>query len=340
MATEQPTEALGEAPKLPQLALDAILIGVDLGSTSIRTGAVGSAGKLLDFRLEPESDRTAPTRGREIADHLLSAVERMIEAHSRSGRLAAIGVGLPGLVDHSNHRIINLPNAQGLVGLDLYGEFEAKFGVPIYFDNNANAAAYAEMTCGIARGESDWLYLHIGGGIGAGLVLDGKLRRGKSGFAGEIGHVNVDPEGSECPCGSFGCLETVASASNIVRRTRDRLRRDATSSLSRLGAMGGFTYDDIIAAAESGDDLAKMMLERTGIFIGRALAGVINLLNLSMVAIGGAPSARPFLVPAIIEETRRRAFAPVFRDCRIVAAELGSEAGVVGAALLAAKQIN
>ena len=107
--------------------------------------------------------------------------------------------------------------------------------------------------------------------------------------------------------------------------------------MSRLGAIGNLAYEDIIKAAENGDDLAKMMLQRTGAFIGRALAGVINLLNLSMVAIGGAPAARPFLVPSITEETRRRAFAPVFQDCRIVAAELGVEAGVIGAALLAAK---
>ncbi|MEP7274648.1 MAG: ROK family protein, partial [Acidobacteriota bacterium] len=317
-----------------------VLIGVDLGSASIRTGAVGQDGKLLDFRLESEVVGAAPAKGREVADHLLASVDKMVSEHSRSAPIAAIGVGFPGLVDHSNHRIINLPNAPGLVGLDLFGEFKNRFGVPVYFENNANAAAYAEMTWGAARGESDWMYLHIGAGIGAGLVLDGKVRRGKSGYAGEIGHINIDPEGIECPCGSFGCLETMASASNIVRRTRDRLRRDATSSLSRLGAMGGFTYDDIVAAAESGDDLAKMMLQRTGVFIGRALAGVINLLNLSMVAVGGAPSARPFLVPAIIEETRRRAFAPAFQDCRIVAAELNGEAGVIGAALLAARNIN
>jgi glucokinase len=316
---------------------DTILIGVDLGSAAIRTGAVGPDGKLLDYRLESEGVRAAATKGRELADRLLASVEHMIQAHASEGTISAIGVGFPGLVEHDANRIVNLPNAPGLVGLDLFTELNSKFGLPVYFDNNANAAAYAEMTSGVARGESDWLYLHIGGGIGAGLVLDGKLRRGKSGFAGEIGHINIDPEGLPCPCGSFGCLETMASSANIVRRTQDRLRRDNTSSLSRLAAIGNLSYDDIISAAENGDDLAKMMLQRTGAFIGRALAGVINLLNLSMVAVGGAPAARPFLVPAISDETRKRAFAPVYQDCRIVAAELKSEAGVIGAALLAAK---
>ena len=315
-----------------------ILIGVDLGSHHIRTGAVDQNGKLLDFQREPQQGDTAATSSRAIADQLVAAVGRMIAAHSGVGGIAAIGVALPGLIHHETHRIVSLPNAPGLVGLDLYTEFKNAFGVPIYFENNANAAAFAEMTLGVAKGESDWLYLHIGSEVGAGLVLDGKLRRGKSGFSGEIGHINIDPEGIECPCGSFGCLETVASAPNIVRRTRDRLRKDNTSSLSRLGAVRGFTYDDVIASAKTGDDLAKMMLQRTGFFIGRAVAGVINLLNLSMVAVGGSPAGRAFLVPAIIEETHRRGFPPVRDDCRIVAAELDGEAGVIGAALLAARE--
>lgn len=320
----------------PRAGSDSILIGADLGSNYIRVGVVDPEGRLLDYRREPYAvDPVAPGSGRVLADQLLKAVEGIINAHASEGRAAAIGVGLPGLVHQSTNRIINLPHVPSLAEIDLYGEFTDAFSLPLHFENNANAAAYAEMKIGAAHGESDFLYLHIGSGLGAGLVLDGKLRRGKSGFAGEIGHINIDPEGLECPCGSIGCLETMVSAPNIVRRTRLRLRRDATSSLSSLGARGGFVYDNIIEAAQKGDDLAKMMLDRTGHFIGRSLAGVINLLNLSMVVVGGAPGARPFLVPAIVDETRRRAFTAAFEDCRIVAAELDGEAGVIGAALLA-----
>jgi glucokinase len=308
---------------------------VDLGSQHLRVGTVDPGGQVLAFRREPYSSlREGAESGRALADQLLAAVKQMIAEQSATP-IAAIGVGFPGLVHKTTHRIVKLPNAPSLVNLDLYQEFERAFGLPVFFENNANAAAFAEMKRGVARGVSDWLYLSIGAGVGAGLVLEGKLRRGKSGFAGEIGHLNIDPDGSECACGSFGCLETMASAPNILRRTRARLRRDSTSSLSRLGTQGDFTYDDIIAAAQAGDDLAQMMVQRTGSFIGMAVADVINLLNLSLVAIGGIPAARPFLVPAIAEEARRRAFAAAFEDCQIVAAELGEEAGVVGAALLA-----
>jgi glucokinase len=332
--------AYEETPKT-QPALAPVLIGADLGSNHIRVGAVDPTGRILDYRREPYAvGASSPEAGRVLAEQLLKSVAGLIAAHSAEGAIAAIGVGLPGLVNQSTSQIVSVPHVPSLIGFDLYGEFKRAFDLPVYFENNSNAAAYAEMQIGAAKGESDWLYLHIGAGIGAGLVLDGKLRRGKSGFAGEIGHINIDPEGLECPCGSIGCLETMVSAPNIVRRTRLRLRRDATSSLSTLGAKGGFTYEDIIEAAQRGDDLAKMMLERTGHFIGRALAGVINLLNLSMVAVGGAPGARPFLVKAIAAETSRRAFAAAYEDCRIVAAELDGEAGVIGAALLAYKRMQ
>jgi glucokinase len=318
-----------------------ILIGVDLGSQHIRAGAVDRTGRLLSFRREPyTATGESEASGRALADQLLAAVTGLIGEQAASLPVAAIGVGFPGLVHQTTHRIVNLPHAPSLVHLDLYQEFERAFGLPVIFENNANAAAFAEMTRGVAQGAPDWLYLSIGAGVGAGLVLDGKLRRGKSGFAGEIGHINIDPDGIECACGSLGCLETMVSAPNIVRRTRIRLHRDSTSSLSRFGEQGVFTYEDIIAAANQGDDLARMMLQRTGSFMGMAVADVINLLNLSLVVIGGHPGARPFLVPAIAEEARRRAFAAVFEDCRILAAELGEEAGVIGAALLAHKSIS
>ena len=317
-----------------------ILIGVDFGSQYIRTGAITPAGNLIEVRREEQNAVASTVSARALADQLLASADKILKDYSGKSKVLAIGVGLPGLVNHSDFRIVNLPQAPGLVGIDLYHEFQKAFGLPVYFENDANAAAFAEMARGVAKGESDWLYLHIGAGVGAGLVLDGKLRRGKSGYAGEIGHINIDPEGLECACGSFGCLETMASESNIVRRTRLRLKRDNTSSLSRLGAVGGFTYEQLVSTAVAGDDFARMMLERTGHFIGRAVAGVINLLNLSLVAIGGAPDARPFLAAAIAAETRSRSFAPAYDDCRIIIAELGNEAVVTGAALLAQRELK
>jgi glucokinase len=305
---------------------------VDLGSNHIRIGTVDQGGKVLAFRREPYPQATDNSRA--LADQILLVARQMVEELSSTTTIEAIGVAFPGLVNHLTKRVLSLPHLPSLAEIDLHDEFSRAFGVPVYFNNNANAAAFAETTIGIAQGLHDWLFLHIGANVSAGLVLGGQLQRGKSGLSGAIGGMRIDPE----RVGDSIRLETMVSAENIVRRTRDRLNRDKTSSLSRLGAMGGFSYDDIIAAAHGGDDLAKMMLQRTGSFIAMAIADVITLLNLEMIVVGGAPAGRQFLVPAIVAEARQRASEEAFRDCQIVAAELGAEAGVIGAALLARTQ--
>jgi predicted NBD/HSP70 family sugar kinase len=308
-----------------------VLLGVDLGTNHIRLGTIDRTGKVMAFRREhyPESSLA---NARSLADQLLSTVNQMIEEQAVTAPVAAVGVAFPGLIHQHTQRAVSIPHLPDLSSLDLQQELADRFGVPVYFDNNANAAAFAEMSCGIARGVNDFLYLHIGSNVSAGIVLGGKLQRGKSGLAGDIGQMNIYAE----HLGEFVRLETMASAENIVRRTRDRLQRDRTSSLSRLGAMGGFSYDDIIEQAHRGDDLAILMLQRTGAFIAMALADVISLLNLELVAVGGAPAGRQFLVSTIAEESQKRASAAAFEDCRIVAAEIGAEATVIGAALLAA----
>jgi glucokinase len=319
-----PTESSREASK------EAGLLGVDLGGNHIRIGTVERSGRLMAFRREPYSEM-AIQNSRALADQILAVIRQMVEEHTSTSPVTAIGVAFPSPVDQRNQRVLPMPHLPSLADIDLHREISRALGVPVNFDNNANAAAYAEMTAGVAGDVDDWLYLHIGANVSAGLVQGGILQHGRSGLAGTIGQMWIDPERN----GDSVQLETVVSAQNIVRRTRDRLQRDKTSSLSRLGAMGGFTYDDIITAAHAGDDLAKMMLQRTGIFIAMAIADLISLLNPSMIAVGGAPGGRQFLVHAIAQETQQRVSDEAFYDCRIVAAELGAEAGVIGAALLA-----
>jgi glucokinase len=321
------------SPQNPQREVPATqhgtLLGVDLGSNHIRIGVVDPAGQLLNFRREPfTSEYDDPAQGLALANHLITLIQQSLQEHPS---VSAVGLAFPGLIQQPSQRIVKLSHAVGLMSLDLHAELQRALNLPVHFENNANAAAFAEMQAGVARGLRDWLYLHIGANVSAGLILGGQLQRGKSGWAGALGEMAIDPERN----GEYVQLESMVSAENIVRRTRRRLQRDSTSSLSRLGAMGGFTYDDIIAAADTGDDLAKLMLQRTGRFIGTVIAEVINLLNLEMVAIGGAPAGRRFLVQAIAEEASQRASSLIFSDCQIVAAELGAEAGVIGTALLA-----
>lgn len=232
-----------------------VLLGVDLGTNHIRLGTIDLSGKVLAFRREhyPEGSLSD---AHSLSGQLVSAVSQMIEEQTATAPVAAVGVGIPGLVLQPSQRAASVPHLPDLSKLDLQSELAEKFGVPVHFDNNANAAAFAEMTCGIARGVNDFLYLHIGSNVSAGIVLGGKLQRGKSGLAGDIGQMNIYAE----HLGGFVRLESMASAESIVRRSRVRLQRDRTSSLSRLGAMEKFSYDDIIEQAHRGDDLAKLMM--------------------------------------------------------------------------------
>jgi glucokinase len=179
-------------------------------------------------------------------------------------------------------------------------------------------------------------YITIGEGIGGAIILDGKLWTGASGFAGEVGHITIDTDGIQCECGNTGCLETVASSPNIVRRANERLNRDSTSSLSRLAINKNFTAADVAHEARNGDDFSLMMIERTGKYIGTGVASVINLLNIEKLVLGGdVMDAGKLILDPIIQEAKRRAFQPCFETTQILAGQLGSDAATIGAAMLA-----
>jgi glucokinase len=260
----------------------------------------------------------------------------MVEEIGSRDSIAAIGVAIPGLVNRQTDRVIAPRDLPATLVEDLHGELMRATGLRVELENDANAAAYGEYKVGAGRGARNLFYMMIGNGIGGAIILDGKLWTGASGFAGEVGHITIDTEGIECICGNTGCLETVASAPSIVRRARERLNRDSTSSLSRLALNKTFTADDIAHQANDGDDFALMMIERTGKYIGTGVASVINLLNIELVVLGGGVmDAGALILNPIIQEVKRRAFQPCFEATEIVAAKLGLDGAPIGAALLA-----
>jgi glucokinase len=178
----------------------------------------------------------------------------------------------------------------------------------------------------------------MGTGIGAGLILGGELQRGSRGFAGEFGHFKIDRDGLECGCGGTGCLETLASGPNIVRRVREQLFSDPSFSVSKLARdmEGTLTAERVVRAATENDDLAISVLKETGSIVGTAVASIVNLLNVEAVVIGGGLMAAGDLILEPLREAAQKATVPpAFQCCRIVPAELGQDAGIIGAALLA-----
>jgi glucokinase len=313
---------------------DPVFIGLDLGGTTLKAALVSATGEILhETRYDSEQERAD-----RLFAQIIEAARGLRDHPQGAGRVAGVGLGVPGLVNRKTNRIEVLTNLPELSHVDLLGEVSEALALPVVMDNDANAAAYAELQVGAARGRRDVFFVTLGTGIGSGLIINGQIYRGAAGFAGEFGHMTIDPEGIECGCGNIGCLETIASGPNIVRRTRERLYRDRTSSLSRLAIPRDreFTAEDIARAARDGDEMAQVMMERTGMFLGIALAAVINLLNIEMVVMGGGVmEAGDLILKPTIKETRRRAFPPSFNSCEIVIAKAGPSAGMIGAALLA-----
>ncbi|HEV8484067.1 MAG TPA: ROK family protein [Blastocatellia bacterium] len=313
---------------------ESVFIGIDLGGTTLKGALVSGVGEILQG-IRIETERESSDR---LFEQIVGAVRSLREDRISGDRVAGVGLGIPGLVNRKTNRIEVMTNLPALAEVDLIGELERETGLPVALDNDANSAAYGELQAGAARGRREVFFVTLGTGIGSGLIMNGQIYRGAAGFAGEFGHMTIDPEGIECACGNIGCLETIASGPNIVRRTRERLYRDRTSSLSRLAIPRDreLTAEDIARAARDGDEMAQVMMERTGMFLGIAIAAVINLLNVEMVVMGGGVmEAGDLILKPTINETRRRAFPPSFSSCEMVIAQLGPQAGMIGAALMA-----
>jgi glucokinase len=300
-------------------------IGVDFSGSGLRAALVDATGRILERR----DSEISP-------ENLIEQIAGVVRQLSSGGRASGVGIAIPGLVNRQTDRVVVSRVLPATMREDLHGEIIRATGLRVELENDANAAAYGEYKVGAGRGSQNIFYMMIGRGIGGAIILEGKLWTGASGFAGEVGHITIDTEGLECVCGNTGCLETVASAPSIVRRARERLNRDSTSSLSRLALNKDFTAEDVAHQANEGDDFALMMIERTGKYIGTGVASVINLLNIDRIILGGGVmDAGQLILNPIIQETKRRAFQPCFEATEIVAGSLGPDAIPIGAAILA-----
>jgi len=299
--------------------------GIEVARTTIRGVVINPAGEVLERRgttCKPEN--------------LIGEIANLVTGLREAGPIKSVGLGIPGLVNRETDRVLISTGLPLAAREDIHSELMKATGLRFELENDANAAAYGEYKAGAGRGARDIFYIGIGEAIGGAIILDGKLWLGASGCAGEIGHITINTEGAECECGNTGCLETIASGPNIVRRARERLDRDSTSSLSRLAMTESFTAGDLAREANNGDDFSIMMIERTGRFIGIAVASMINLLSIERIILGGAiMDAGDLILKPIIEEARKRSFQPCFEATKIVAAELGADGVAIGAALLA-----
>lgn len=294
------------------------LVGIEASVTSLRAVCLDGAGEITaseSERFEPSED-TVP----QINNFLSNLKEKL-------GPFERVGVAVPGLIRRESGRVAFSAHIPEHSDIDLATEIEKSTGLKAVVENDANAAAYGELKLGAGRGSSNLFYATLGAGVGGALILDNHIWRGISGFAGEFGYVAINSDGMR--------LEDVASAANIVRRTRTRFNRDSTSSLNKLDEEQ-ISIHKIVEAAENGDDFASLMLERTGNYVGTAIATVINLLNIEKIVIGGEiMHAGHLVLDAVIRRAKELSFGPSFENADIAAGELGENAAAVGVALIA-----
>lgn len=302
------------------------LAGVDVGGTNTKIALVEPGGRILrQTRLQPNTHGTFE----ELAEPVAAALREL--QRGAEGSLAAIGIGNPGFTDRRTRRSVGgAPNVPCLHGHSLAGFLEERFRAPAFADNDGTCAAAGELAWGAGRAAPNFLIVTLGTGIGGGLVLDGRLVRGARGFAGEVGHFCVRPEGRDCVCGGRGCFEQYASASAILRLYSEKRAKRGLAVDPGLGAEG------VLAAAEAGDELALQTADEAARVIAQVFGSVTNLLNLEACIIGGGLSLAGELLLRRVRASVADFTWPLFaQGLRLLRAELRNDAGVLGAAALA-----
>ncbi len=310
-------------------------IGVDLGGTKMLLGVLDSSSKVV---WESRERSTGQSEG-ELVELLVREVAEAREVH---GGVEAIGLGIPATIDHEKGlavSAVNLP-IEDLPIRDLAVE---RIGLPVFVDNDANVAAFAEHLFGAARGTQNAVMLTLGTGIGGGLILGGEIYRGATGAGAELGHMVIEIEGPLCQgnCPSRGCIETFASGTAIGREGRAAAEREPGSALGKMLADGAeIDGKAVTEAALGGDQTAVGVFELVGMRLGVALANFANIFEPEVIVIGGGViAAGDLLLEPARHELQARALPPMNRT-PVVAAELGEDAGMIGAAAMARVELE
>lgn len=311
-----------------------IRIGIDLGGTDIKTGAVSEDGRLLRWMRTP----TGARRPYEaiIAD-MADSIRRLLkELELPETAIASIGIGLPGSVDDALGMAVNCTNL-GWLDIPVRQEMQRYFHCAVRLENDANAAAYAENRVGVSAGCSSSVLITLGTGVGSGIVLNGKSWSGFHGTAGELGHMTLVPDGIMCNCGRLGCVERYCSATALASQARQACLTDPDNEMLRMagGDPACITSKTVVDAAKAGDTVAMRIFMSYARYLAMTVDNVINFLNPEMVVLGGGVSrAGAFLldaVRALIPPCDMGQQRPV---TRVELAALGNEAGMIGAAML------
>lgn len=312
--------------------MNARQIGVDLGGTTFTVALVDRRGEI---EAKTEHDTLAHEGAEAVISRVAEAIRALLkETNVKTSELSGIGLGIPGLHDRERGICIYAANLRWR-NVPVRDRFQSWFDVPVIIENDVRCAALGEQHFGAGRGVDDMVLITLGTGVGGAVIMGGRLQRG-SGFAGEVGHQTIDPDGMLCSCGNHGCLEAYAGAIGIVKRARAAYGRKPSEKLQELAGkeLEKLTPKHLSEAALAGDETARWLLAETGRYLGIGLGNVVSLLNPKRIVVGGGVArAGELILASVREEISRR--VPIGMDtAEVVLAELGPAAGVIGASTL------
>jgi glucokinase len=332
-------------------------IGVDLGGTNLRIAAVDSEGNLL----EKLTVGAEISRGRNfVIEEMTAAIKNVAAGFQNKYELSGVGIGVPGIIEKRTGRVIKSPNLPDWLNYPVKEEIEHRLKSVVILENDANAAALGEYWLGAARDLDAMCIVTLGTGVGGGIIINGEIWDGMTGMAGEFGHINIEPEGHPCNCGSRGCVEQLASATAIVRMAKEAIASGKAEGLAKA-ARGNveFTAKSVFHLALQGDEAAKTIFNKVGWALGILMADLVNAFNFPMYVIGGGVSSSwQAFSPKLFEELHMRSMVYAAtastttqelsgaaattprqseeksRTTIVARALLGSDAGLFGAARL------
>ncbi len=308
-----------------------LVLGVDLGGTNARAALVSADGVILGQARRPSlQDQPAPA----TLDQITSACRDAVAAAGKDlASVAAVGIGLPGIMDVETGVCFWSPNFPHWKDVPIGETIGAALKAPAFILNDAKCAAMGELTHGAGRGSRNMVMITLGTGIGGAFVVDGRLLMGPNGSIGEVGHHTVHPQGRRCGCGNYGCWEAMCARDAIIESAERKLQSGAPSTLRRAHERGGVTPAAVAEGAAGGDALCLEVLDEIGFYIGLGVANLINMLSPERFVVGGGiAQAGDLLMEPVRRTVRSRAVPLQQATAAIVMAELGDSAGVVGAA--------
>lgn len=301
-------------------------IGIDLGGSNLRVALVSEDGEIIRKIKRPSSEQIVALMLETIGEIGSDAVE-------------GIGLGTAGLIDRKHNRVFASPNLRAIEGIDIVAEIRRRFDVPVFIENDANAAALGEKIGGAGRGFDNFVLLTLGRGIGGGMIYKGKLVE----LSAEIGHMSINADAEKCPCGNIGCLENYASARAMVSKAVALLEKGTESLLKGCckGSIYKITPEDIYRNALEGDTLSREVLRDAGRYLGVGLANIINIMSPEAIILaGGLIGTWNIYIQEAIKEASRRAYKDLFDSVKIIPSSLGDDAGMIGAACIVFNELS